>query len=58
MWDDMYWQMFTTAPGDLDLLIRAPSGDPKLKMYFVEFDSEYPEPSNEELQPAAYSYEP
>ncbi len=52
MWDDIYWQMFTIVHSDIDALIRAHSGDPRLKVYFVEFDREYPEPSNEELRPA------
>ena len=58
MWDDIYWQLFTADPADLDILIRAHANDPKLKMYFVDLDREYPDPSNEELQPAASSYEP
>ncbi len=58
MWDDMYWQLFTIDPADLALLIRVHSGDPKLKMYFVDLDREYPDPSNGELQPAASSHEP
>ena len=52
MWDDIYWQLFTTERSDLDLLIRAHAGDPKLKMYFVDFDREFPDPSNQDLVPA------
>ena len=52
MWDDIYWQLFTTERSDLDLLIRAHAGDPKLQMYFVDFDLEYPHPSNQPLRPA------
>jgi hypothetical protein len=55
MWDDIYWQLFTTERTDVDILIRAHSGDPKLKMYMVDFDREYPDPSNQELQIAALS---
>jgi hypothetical protein len=58
MWDDVYWQLFTTERTDVDLLIRAHAGDPKLKMYSVDFDREFPEPSNEELPLAAPSDEP
>jgi hypothetical protein len=53
MWDDMYWQIFTTDRGHIDTLIGAHAGDPKLDMYFVELDREYPDPSNEPLQPVA-----
>jgi hypothetical protein len=52
MWDDIYWQLFTTEPSDLDLLIQAHRGDAKLKMYFVDLDLEYPEPSGRMLQSA------
>ena len=52
MWDDMYWQLFTTHRSDVDLLIRAHHGDPKLKLYFVDLDLEYPNPTGEELRPA------
>jgi hypothetical protein len=55
MWDDIYWQLFTTDPADLDILIQAHTSDPKLKMYFVDLDREFPDPSNEELQPASCS---
>ena len=57
MWDDIYWQLFSTERADLDILIRAHRGDPKLKMYFVDFDREYPDPSNEKLQAAELSNE-
>ena len=52
MWDDIYWQFFSAERSDIDLLVRAHAGDPKLKMYFVDFDREFPDPSNQELQPA------
>lgn len=55
MWDDIYWQLFTTKRSDIDVLMRAHAGDPKLKMYFVDFDREYPDPSNQQLQPALLS---
>jgi hypothetical protein len=51
----IYWQLFTTEHTDLNALIRAHTGDPKLKMYSVDFDREYPDPSNQELQIAALS---
>jgi hypothetical protein len=54
MWDDIYWQIFTTEKTDLDELLRAHSGDPMLKIYWVEFDREYPDPSNKELLPATH----
>lgn len=53
MWDDIYWQLFTTERSDLDALVRAHAGDPKLKLYYVDLDREYPDPSNQELQPAS-----
>jgi hypothetical protein len=52
MWDDVYWQLFTTERLDVDALLRVHTSDPKLKMYFVDFDQEYPDPSNQELQVA------
>lgn len=57
MWDDTYWQLFTTERGDVDVLIRAHAGNPKLKLYSVVLDNEYPLPSNQTLQPAAFSVE-
>jgi hypothetical protein len=55
MWDDIYWQLFSTESSDIDTLIRAHLGDAKLNMYFVEVDREYPDPSNGELAPATVS---
>jgi hypothetical protein len=52
LWDDIYWQLFTTGRSDIETLLQAHAGDPKLKMYFVDLDREYPDPSNQELQPA------
>jgi hypothetical protein len=57
MWDDIYWQLFTTERSDLDALMRAHTGDPKLEMYFVDLDREYPDPSNQQLQLATVSDE-
>jgi hypothetical protein len=57
MWDDIYWQMFTTVRSDLDVLIRSHIDDSKLKLYSVEFDREYPDPSNQKLLPATLSDE-
>lgn len=51
-WDDIYWQLFSADGTDVDALINAHEGDPRLKMFLVELDREYPDPSNEELQPA------
>ena len=53
MWDDIYWQLFSTARSDIDFLVQAHAGDPRLDMYYVDFDKEYPDPSNEELQPVS-----
>ena len=50
-WDDVFWQLFTVEPADIDLLTRSHSADPTLKMYFVDLDREFPDPSNEELVP-------
>jgi hypothetical protein len=52
MWDDIYWQLFSAMRSDIDDLVRVHSGDPKLKMYYVDIDREYPNPSNQELRPA------
>jgi hypothetical protein len=57
MWDDIYWQLFSTERSDVDVLIRAHVGDPKLKMYFVDLELEYPLPSNQPLRPATPSAE-
>jgi hypothetical protein len=57
MWDDIYWQLFTTDRSDIDALLKVHTGDPKLKLYYVDFDKEYPDPSNQELQPAAFRSE-
>lgn len=52
MWDDIYWQLFSRDRGDIDLLIRTHANDPKLKLFFVDFVREYPDPSNGPLEPA------
>lgn len=52
MWDDIFWQIFTTDRSDIDLLIRAHGTDARLKLYFVDLDQEYPNPSGDELHPA------
>ena len=57
MWDDMYWQLFTRERSDMDLLIQAHARDPRLKMYFVDLDREFPDPSNETLRPATVDRE-
>jgi hypothetical protein len=51
LWDDIYWQFFTTNPADIDVLIQAHREDPRLHMYFVDIDAEYPDPSNKPLTP-------
>ena len=52
MWDDIYWQILPR---------RKPTSTscfafrgPMLKIYWVEFDRKYPDPSNEELLPATH----
>jgi len=52
MWDDVYWQYFTTEKSDVDSLVSKHKDDPRLKMYFVDFEKEFPDPSNEKLAPA------
>jgi hypothetical protein len=42
MWDDLYWQFFTVVRADIDALVRAHAGDPKLRMYLVDIDLDYP----------------
>lgn len=51
MWDDLYWQCFSTVASDVDALARAHRGDAKLRMFHVDLDLEYPDPSNQELRP-------
>jgi len=51
-WDDMFWQLFSVERADVDLLVRIHSADPKLKMFFVDLDREFPNPSNTGLAPA------
>ena len=55
MWDGAYWQIFTTERSDIDALIHAHAGDQKFKMYFVDLEHEYPDPSNQELEIAVPS---
>jgi hypothetical protein len=52
MWDDIYRQFFSTERSDVDALVREHTGDSKLKMYFVDLDEEFPDPSNKKLRPA------
>jgi len=52
-WDDMFCQLFSVDKEDIDSLVSSHLSDPKLKIFFVEFDVEYPNPSNKELTPAA-----
>ena len=49
MWDGIYWQIFTTEKSDVDAVIRAHEGNPKFKIYVVDIEREYPDPSNQEL---------
>jgi hypothetical protein len=49
MWDGVYWQLFTTQQSDVDKLIRVHGVDPAMKLYFVDLEREYPEPSNQKL---------
>lgn len=52
MWDDVYWQYFSRDESDIEFLIQAHAQKhPKLEMYYVDFDREYPDPSNEDLKP-------
>jgi hypothetical protein len=43
----------STERSDVDLLLRAHAGDPKLRMYRVELEHDFPDPSDRELRPAA-----
>ena len=52
MWDDIYWELYSTERADIEALLRAHARDPKLKIYFVDFDREFPDPSGGELQAA------
>ena len=52
MWDDAYWQFFSPDPSEIEFLIQAHARQKrKLEMYYVDFDREYPDPSNEDLKP-------
>ncbi|HEX8237899.1 MAG TPA: hypothetical protein VF600_18305 [Abditibacteriaceae bacterium] len=55
MWDDIYWQLFSTERSDIDFLVQTHAGDPRLEMYYVDFDKEYPDPSNQPLEPVITS---
>lgn len=55
MWDDIYWQLFSTERSDIDFLIQSHASDANLAMYYVDFDKEYPDPSNERLKPVITS---
>jgi hypothetical protein len=52
MWDDIYWQFFSIERSDVDALIREHTNDKKLKIYRVDLDEEFPDPSNKKLRPA------
>lgn len=52
MWDGVYWQIFTTERLDVDAVINAHAGDLNLKMFVVDLEREYPDPSNEPLEVA------
>lgn len=52
-WDDIYWQIFSTDPSDIATLIRAHAHDARLKLFRVELDREYPDPSNRPLDAAS-----
>ena len=52
MWDDIYWQYFSTERSDIDALLRKHADDSKLKLYLVDLDEEFPNPSNKELRAA------
>ena len=54
MWDDVYWQLFTTVRTDVVGLLTAHSAGPPLGIYFVDLEKEYPDPSNLPLQPAKH----
>ena len=58
MWDDFYWELYSTEPSDLDLLLQAHEGDAKLKMYFVDLKKDYPMPSDRELPVATLATRP
>jgi hypothetical protein len=51
MWDDIYWQFFSTERSDIELLVQTHADDPRLALYYVDFDREFPDPSNQRLQP-------
>lgn len=55
MWDDIFWQFFTPDYSEIEILIRVHTGDPKLKMYFVDLETQYPNPRKEELREATLS---
>lgn len=54
MWDGVYWQIFTTERSDVDAVIRAHEGKTDFKMFVVDLEREYPDPSDEPLETACH----
>jgi hypothetical protein len=52
-WDGIYWQYFSRTAGDLEALISHHLRDPMLDIFYVEFDEEFPDPSNKPLRRVA-----
>ena len=51
MWDDIFWELYSPDKADVEALVRAHQGDPKLEMYWVSLDPDGPAPRSE-LAPA------
>jgi hypothetical protein len=50
--DGIYWEIYSTDPSDLDLLISEHRGNDALQMFRVEFGADFPTPGNRSLQRA------
>jgi len=49
LYDDVYWELYSSLEADLQNFIRVHRDNPRLRLYHVELDAEYPTPSNKPL---------
>jgi len=52
MWDDIYWEYFSTRRADVETLIATHYGDDRLSLHISDISVDYPEPRNLELSRA------
>jgi hypothetical protein len=50
MWDDVFWQYFSRDKSEIDLLIEEHLKRKKMRMFHVDLNREYPDPSADELK--------